>query len=104
MPYQYSDPSREAAPHALPDVEVFGPDCWADCPSCSVTMLNETWNAGGCPDCGVANDDHHASVDNPRQGYGYAFGLPGCLWDSDPVGPFETEAEALAAAREQGGF
>ena len=24
---------------------------------------------------------------------------PGCFWDSDPVGPFVTEAEALADAR-----
>jgi hypothetical protein len=29
--------------------------------------------------------------------YWYCF--PGCLPDSDPVGPFETEAAALAAAQ-----
>lgn len=33
-------------------------------------------------------------------GFYYAFGFPGCLWDSDPVGPFDTEAEALEAARD----
>ena len=37
-------------------------------------------------------------------GYYYAFGFPGCLWGSEPVGPFETEAEALEAAREDAGF
>ena len=33
-------------------------------------------------------------------GYYYWFCYPGCLPDSDPIGPFETEAEALADARE----
>ena len=34
-----------------------------------------------------------------EEGWWYAFGLPGCLLDSDPVGPFGSEAEALADAR-----
>lgn len=37
-------------------------------------------------------------------GWHYAFGNPGCLDDSDPCGPYDTEAEALAAAREAAGF
>ena len=73
LAYHYSDTSRESDPHAQPDLEVF--------------HLNNTgpyfdplqWNLGN--------------------GWYYAFGFPGCLWDSDPVGPFDTEAEALADAR-----
>ena len=34
-----------------------------------------------------------------RNGWFYAYGFPGCLWDSDPIGPFDTEEEALAEAR-----
>jgi len=37
-------------------------------------------------------------------GFYYAYGFPGCLWDSDPVGPFDTEEEALEAAREAAGM
>jgi hypothetical protein len=36
-------------------------------------------------------------------GWYYAFGFPGCLWDGEPIGPFNSEAEALAAAREDAG-
>jgi len=68
----YSNPKRESDPHALPDVEV-----WFE-------------------------DGKRLSDDVPEA---YARGwywwpcFPGCLPDSDPVGPFETEAEALADAQ-----
>ena len=32
------------------------------------------------------------------QGYYWVAGLPGCLWDGTPEGPFETYEEALNAA------
>lgn len=78
MPQAYSDPKRADDPHALPDVEVFyfdgvrfsGDDCWAD--SDGETM--------------------------PKGWYWWAC-FPGCLPDSDPHGPFTTEAEALADAQ-----
>lgn len=34
-----------------------------------------------------------------ESGFYYAYGFPGCLHDSDPVGPFNTEQEALEDAR-----
>lgn len=34
-----------------------------------------------------------------EDGWYYWFCLPGCLPDSEPIGPFATEAEALADAR-----
>jgi hypothetical protein len=36
------------------------------------------------------------------RGYYYWFCLPGCMPDSEPCGPFDTEAEAIAAARDTG--
>ncbi len=36
--------------------------------------------------------------------YWYQYGFPGCMHESDPVGPFDTEQEALAAAREDAGY
>lgn len=75
MPYEYSDPTRASEPHALPNVEVF----WDD-------------------------DDNGRNFDSEGEpvapGWYYAFGFPGCLWDGEPSGPYATEAEALAAARE----
>lgn len=71
MAQAYSDPSRESAPHALPDIEVF---YWAA----------PMWE-----------------LINPPGWYWWPC-FPGCLPDSDPIGPFDTEAEALADARDTG--
>lgn len=78
MAQHYSSPIRENDPHALPDVEVFyrsaNDSSWAD-----------------------ENGDLHDS----GPGWYWWSCFPGCLPDSDPFGPFETEAEALDAARRE---
>ena len=38
--------------------------------------------------------------DGDLTGWFYAFGFPGCMWDGEPMGPFDTREEAIAAARE----
>jgi hypothetical protein len=81
-PYHYTDPEHESEPHALPDVEVFHQD---EQPGCCAENLRY-----GRPACCLAGDG---------PGWYWASGFPGCLWDSDPIGPFDTEAEALADAR-----
>ena len=89
--YEYSDPKRESEPHALPNVEVFN-TFYAIC-GCGAELWSDALlTAVECPECG---DWHRTSAD----GYYYAFGLPGCLWDGEPIGPFDTYDEALAAAR-----
>ena len=54
-------------------------------------------------------DDPHALPDidvwymqenYEERGFYYAFGFPGCVHDSEPVGPFTTEQKALDDARE----
>lgn len=35
-----------------------------------------------------------------ESGFYYAYGFPGCFHDSDPIGPFKTEQDALDDARE----
>ncbi len=77
MAQYYSDPSRENEEHALPDLEVFYLTR-----SEAKEMARERGELGGFA------------------GWYYWFCFPGCLPDSDPIGPFETEAEALADARE----
>jgi hypothetical protein len=66
----YSDPTRENETYALPDVEV--------------------WYQGD------AKQD--SDCDGP--GWYYWFCFPGCLPDSDPFGPYDTQAAAIAAMRE----
>ena len=73
MPQHYSDPSRESDPHALPNVETFEVESGTFSPG-------RTWAV--------------------QSGWYWQACFPGCLPDSDPVGPFDTEAEALADARD----
>ena len=71
----YSDPARENDPHALPDVEVFH----------------------------IPNDYQPETEDGNQQfpdGWYWWSCLPGCLPDGDPIGPFESEEEALADAQD----
>ena len=68
----YTDESREADPTALPDAEVF----WSD----------------GTP------IDVDGECAEPAGWYWHPC-FPGCLPDGDPIGPFETEDEAIEDAR-----
>lgn len=74
----YSDPRRETDPYSLPDVEVF-------------YRTRKENKADGVIDS-----------DGEPMGTGWYWWtcFPGCMPDSDPFGPYETEAEALAAAQE----
>jgi len=83
MGQHYSNPRRADDPHALPDLETF---------YVSDDLKGRDTLAA-----------HAAGVEPSwakfRNGWYYWFCLPGCLPDSDPMGPFETEAAALADAR-----
>lgn len=80
MAYHYTDPTRATDPHALPDVEVFFDD--AD-------------DAG----LGPRNFDGDSEPVEPGWYFAYLDGGLDC-WSGEPSGPYPTEAEALAAARE----
>lgn len=70
----YSDPTRKTDAYALPDVEIFyDPE-------------------------GFSFDDMDTETSGP--GWYWWSCFPGCLPDSDPIGPFTTEAEALADAQD----
>jgi hypothetical protein len=71
----YSDPSRESEPHALPDVEVF-------------------YARQG--ELEFYNDADAESESASPAGWYWWHCFPGCLPDSDPYGPFETQADAVA--------
>ena len=71
----YSNPKQANDPYALPDVEVFNPAY------------------------SHRADKEMRKLAREAPGWYYWFCFPGCLPDSDPVGPFESEAEALADAQ-----
>lgn len=77
MAQHYSNPKRASDPYALPNVETF------------YRKANESSWA-----------DENGNLHDNGPGWYYWFCFPGCMPDSDPMGPFETEAEALADARE----
>lgn len=81
MAMYYSDESRYDDPYALPDIEVF-----------YVTALEAAYNR--------ENLDHANEYTVTERGWYYWFCFPGCMPDSTAFGPFESEAEALADARE----
>jgi hypothetical protein len=81
MPQAYSDPSRELDQNALPDLEVFyastgefDVNAYADNPPTQLRPCEAGWYWQAC--------------------------FPGRMPDGEPMGPFKTEAEALADARE----
>lgn len=72
----YTDPSRESDPYALPNAEVF--------------YMRE---------CDAIEENGERSV-SPAGWYWWLC-FPGCLPDSDPIGPFDTQAEAIADAQKE---
>lgn len=73
MTFHFSDTTREHDPHALPDIEVF--------------FLTKAEVERDFPEL------------EPDAGWFWWTCLPGCLPDSDPVGPFTTSDQALEDAR-----
>ncbi len=103
MAYFYTDPEREQDLHALPDIETWwGYNHQCETCSCEQPLTPDYYGVlyqarARCAACGTVGS---LKVTDTARKWWYAFGSPGCLCDSGPVGPFDTEAEALEAARE----
>ncbi len=76
----YFDPEREHEPHSLPDAEVF-----------YVSETEAEYNR--------QNSDHGDEYTCYQAGWYYWACFPGCLPDGDPIGPFDSESEAMADAQ-----
>ena len=85
----YSDSSRESETFALPNVEV-----WHVPPGDHRTrrLYFET---------SAMRDVYGESIHGMQSGWYWWACFPGCLPDSEAIGPFATEAEAVADAQEQ---
>jgi hypothetical protein len=91
----YSDPKRASDPHALPDVEVFEVKASASA-SCPLCADDEQSSYTGSENTVAEHKANHVGF------YWWAC-FPGCLPDGDPMGPFATQAEALADAQQNAG-
>ncbi len=87
MTQEYFDPTRESDPHALPDVEVFEVDARGYVNGEPFVLPHDPGDVA----CGLADP-----------GWYWWACFPGCLPDSDPMGPFATEKEALEDAQDIG--
>lgn len=88
----YTDPQREDEPTALPNAEVV----YHQHAKRELCALNAGHKAELYGECIVDEEG-----DCRGTGWYYWFCFPGCLPDSDPCGPFDTEEEAIADARAQ---
>jgi hypothetical protein len=99
MAQAYSDPSREDEDTALPDVKV-----WADGvfeSECCDTPHSAS-HAGACTGQPCLTCEKPATFrDTGRKAWWFWFCFPGCMPDSEASGPYQSEHEALEAAREQ---
>ena len=95
MSQEYSNPARESEPTALPNVELWDSH-YVDCPECGKTVLYNNARSAACPEC----DRVFPVSSTDPVGWFYWFCFPGCMPDSDWVGPFDTRKEALADAQE----
>ena len=95
MSYEYSDKSRESEEHALPDIEVFESEEYTQPNGYILGSAMEVTKKG----LRITDPEWYTAP-----GFYFAFGFPGCLWDSDPVGPFDTYEQALTEARESAGY
>ena len=106
MSQHYSDPSRADDAYALPDVETFY--VTADQ---FLRAADGTWEFEAMSNNGAAQaeDTDYPATIGPElrriakdlEGWYVWSCLPGCLPDSDPFGPYDTEADALADAQER---
>jgi hypothetical protein len=97
----YSDPKRASDPHALPDIEVWSDrDVEITCACGVYTVAYDRAFATDTVSCPSCEDEAEESKILDSYSWWWWSCLPGCMPDSDPMGPFATEAEALADAQE----
>lgn len=105
MAQHYSDPEREHDKWALPDIETFQ----LTAHEVAEGMEDEIYEAMKLPEYRLASMnsrvrekllDYIVAEHGVEGGWFFWFCFPGCLPESTPFGPYASQADALAAARE----
>jgi hypothetical protein len=101
--YTYSDQTREDETYALPNVEVFYLTA-EEAVELDEDLMYEARKE--FPLAGMNSRDRDKAIawaveeSGATGGWYYWYCFPGCLPDSEPFGPYATEAEAVAAAQD----
>jgi hypothetical protein len=106
MSQHYSNPEREQDEHALPDLEVFQLTATEAAAQCEdlVRDYSKRHEFRLCHMNGKVQEamlEAMVAEEGITGGWFYWYCLPGCLPDGPAIGPFDSRAEALAAAREE---
>lgn len=88
MSRHYSDPEREEETYALPDIEVF--------------YVDDLGRVDGEPFV-LPHGPGDEAEGLAEEGYYYWYCFPGCMPDSEPIGPFLSVEDAIKDARESAG-
>lgn len=103
--HAYSNPKRERDPQTLPDLDIF--QLSAEEQAELGCYEDEHWELHEqFPLMGFNSREREKAIAHMIQACGLTGGwywqscFPGCMPDSDPVGPFDSYDEALADARE----
>src|SRR5438445_7969082 len=105
MTQAYSNPDRESDPHALPDLEIFQMTA-QECAERDEDLVNEYMKRREFRLAGISSRDREHMLDAIVEekgitgGWFYWYCFPGCMPDSEPVGPYASHDEAKTAAQE----
>lgn len=105
MSQAYSNPDRESDPHALPDLEIFQLTA-REVAEQNEDMIYEYSKRHEFRLSGMNGRTRDKMFDAMIEdegitgGWFYWYCLPGCMPDSEAIGPYDTEQDALNAARE----
>ena len=106
MSQAYSTPERESDPHALPDIEVFQLTA-REVAEQDEDLIYEYMKRHEFRLASMNSRARDAMFDamideeGIEGGWFYWYCFPGCLPDSQPMGPYNTRDEALKAARDE---
>ena len=101
MTQTYFDPEREEDEYALPDCEVFYVSADEFISSDEDSVWHEMYEDELDKQIRTDSEDPEQTAAQNLSGWYYWACFPGCLPDSDPIGPFDTEEEAIAAAQSE---
>jgi hypothetical protein len=104
MGQHYTNVADELNPHRLPDIETFQLTAH-EAVALHLDLVEEYMREHEFRFAAMNSRDHARMIDaivereGVTGGWFYTYGVPGCLPDSPPMGPFDTEDEALEDAR-----
>lgn len=105
MSQAYSNPDREDDPHALPDLEIFQLTA-VECAAQDEDLVWEYMKRREFRLAAMNSRDRDAMLEAIVEeqgisgGWFYWYCFPGCLPDSEAIGPFASYQEAKAAAQD----